>query len=118
MRFDDLHLVNQLPGIHPRLRATLFELDNFCHRNFSRDIMLTCLDRDIIENQAVDGKPTSYHLFRPCCAADIRTTTEHWFDSGQQAAIKEFFERWLAIREHDRLVIESNHIHIQIEPRI
>lgn len=116
MRFDDLLLVNQLRDVHPRLRAVLYELDNFCHHSFARDIMLTCLDRDTQDNQRIGSDQSSYHLLRPCCAADMRTTTEEWFNSAQQETIKQFFERWLAIREHDRIVIESDHIHIQIQP--
>jgi len=103
--------------INPRLRAFLLWLDEKCVAEFQKEICITSLGRTLSQNQKAGGRPNSFHLFRPVCAADIRTTNSKWFTQIQQEQIVEWFHNHHACRTGDKCSIERKkfHIHIQME---
>jgi len=101
--------------INPRLRAFLLWLDEKCVAEFQKEICITSLGRTLSQNQKAGGRPNSFHLIRPVCAADIRTTTEKWLTRLQQEQVVEWFRNSHACRTSDKCLIEKNHIHIQME---
>jgi len=72
MRFKDNKLKHEFyHEINPKLRAVLFELDDFIERIHGKELVITCLNRTPEENRKVGGIPHSAHLSRR--AADIRS---------------------------------------------
>lgn len=118
MHFKTDMIQFQFEWIHPRLRAYLLELDKISQMNCGKEIYITCLDRDAVQNISVGGKQASYHLLRPCCAADLRAHADSYYDPGQMAWLKSYFNKYLRVLAKDKFLIEDDKqcIHIQIEP--
>lgn len=107
-----LMLLDWQEDIDPRLRSVLLELSEWTMRVFSKGLVITCLNRSIIENNKVGGKSTSAHLRGR--AADIRSRS---FKPGQLQLILRHLEK---VWGHDFLYVSAHnsghgpHIHINI----
>lgn len=72
MRFKDAQAEAEFAKrLHPAVRQVLEELDDWCLENALPQVVVTCLGRSGLENQAANGVTHSWHLYS--CAADIRS---------------------------------------------
>lgn len=111
MQFKTKTLERQYLAIHPRLREIISWVDQQFIDLSGKDITVTCLNRTPKQNEYVDGNPHSFHMEKPCRAADIR----RWGYSDEQLMVTrgEFYMK-IAEDEHERFIIEKDHIHVQV----
>ena len=107
-------MAEQWCWVTPELRRMAYALGSYAHETFGvKQMVVTSVWRSESENRAVGGNPASLHRTVPVRALDIRRTL---YSDDQIAMLKAYWNNNRPHAGYD-FVIETNHIHLEIDHR-